>query len=340
MILVSVLFGRVILGRMESGQKDGLTARKAIKIETSEGPMAKKKAFTLIELLVVIAIIGILLAALVPALQVAKAIASGAVCLANLSALNKTWYLYQEENDLNLVGLSNYYSGGRATPYRWVERPLYRDTDKVEKGAAVPPDSEINLEYQLAGLRAGKLYSYTGTEKVYHCPNDKYWKTRPEGPWISYAGSGCMNSEDFVDGGRLNNNIYNPIRTSYYRQVIIPSGQTKSLVVVTKFNEIKAPADRFTFVEEDYIGIKNQIYYRGGFVLMNGGNYWTWWDWPAWYHNGRSTLGFADGHAEKHDWKDKRTLDIMKLGTGAAPLLQPDNEDIEYMNKCYVPAGW
>lgn len=296
--------------------------------------MKQVKAFTLIELLVVIAIIGILLAVLVPALQVAKAIATGIICMANQSALNKTWYLYQEDNEAKLVGLSNYYSGTRCTPYRWVERPLYKDTDKVEKGAAVPSDPELNLEFQLNGIRAGKLYAYTGSEKVYHCPNDKYWKTLSNGPWISYAGSGCMNSEDFV----TRNGLYGDILT--YRQVAIPSGQTKSLYVVTKFNEIKSPANRFTFVEEDYANPqgKHQLYYAGGFVLMNGGNYWTWWDWPAWYHNGRSTLGFADGHAEKHDWKDKRTLDIMRNGSGSNN--QPDNEDIDYANKGYVPAGW
>lgn len=295
--------------------------------------MRQAKAFTLIELLVVIAIIGILLAVLVPALQVAKAVATGVVCSANLSALNKTWYLYQEENDTKLVGLSNYYSGTRCTPYRWVERPLFKDTDKPELNPAMPSDAQLNLEYQLNGIRAGRLYAYTGTEKVYHCPNDKYWKTKKEGPWISYAGSGCMNSEDFLTRDGLYGNILT------YRQVAIPSGQTKSLYVVTKFNEIKAPANRFTFVEEDYanpVG-KNQLYYAGGYVMMSSG-YWSWWDWPAWYHNGRSTLGFADGHAEKHDWKDRRTLEIMRYGTGGS--VQDNNEDIDYCNKGYVPAGW
>jgi prepilin-type N-terminal cleavage/methylation domain-containing protein/prepilin-type processing-associated H-X9-DG protein len=304
--------------------------------------MRHSKAFTLIELLVVIAIIAILLSVLIPALSVAKAMASGAVCLANLSALNKTWYLYQEDNDMWLVGLSNYptnmspatesaCTGG--TPYRWAEYPLY--TDKYGS-AAVPSETECNLNYQLNGIRAGKLYAYTNSEKVYHCPNDKYWKTKPYGPWISYSGSGCMNSEE-LGGGRSGMSI-NPGRSiNNY-----PAGGgsvSKQLITVNKFNQIKSPGNKFTFIEEDYV-IHNQWRYAGGFVTMNGGNYWSWWDWPAWYHNGRSTLGFSDGHAEKHDWKDKRTQELMRNGSPTDQNVQQDNQDLVYVNNGYVPAGW
>ena len=295
--------------------------------------MRQSKAFTLIELLVVIAIVAILLSVLIPALNVAKAVATGVVCMSNFSALNKTWYLYQEDSDMWLVGLSNY----TGTPYRWVEYPLY--TDKY--GSPAVGQAECKLEHQLNGIRAGKLYAYTGTEKVYHCPNDKYWiktLTIPKaggvtgkfGPWISYSGSGLMNSEDYT--------ARNGMSITGFRTVTLPSGQTKSLVCVNKFNQIKTPANKFTFVEEDYV-IHDQWRYLGGFVMMSGSQYWRWWDWPAWYHNGRSTLGFADGHAEKHDWKDPRTLEIMETGnTGLSE--QVGNEDIVYVNNGYVPAGW
>jgi prepilin-type N-terminal cleavage/methylation domain-containing protein/prepilin-type processing-associated H-X9-DG protein len=298
--------------------------------------MRLSKAFTLIELLVVIAIIAILLSVLIPALNVAKAMASGAVCLGNLSALNKTWYLYQEDNDMWLVGLSDYSTGlsprteqsaTGGTPYRWVEYPLYNDT---YGSTPVATQAECNLEYQLNGIRAGKLFSYVGSEKVYHCPNDKYWKTKPFGPWISYAGSGCMNSEDFTSRSGMN--------ITGFRSVTLPSGQAKQLICVNKFNQIKSPANRFTYVEEDYVS-GGQWRYLGGFVLMGSSNYWSWWDTPAWYHNGRSTLGFADGHAEKHDWKDKRTLGIMKRDSTISAV-QTDNEDIVWCNNGYVPTGW
>lgn len=297
--------------------------------------------FTLIELLVVIAIIAILLGVLIPALQIAKAQATGAVCLANQNGLNKCWYLYQEDYDGNLVGLSNYWANytGRCTPYRWVERPLQNVTDNTETAPEIA-DSALSLEKQLNGIRAGKLYAYTESDKVYHCLNDKAWKTTTVGPWISYAGAGCMNGEDFL----TRTVPYGPILT--YRSVTHPSGNSYQLKCVTKFSEVTSPGEKLTFVEEDYYGSKNppQTWYRGGFVLMAGGSYWTWWDWPAWYHNERSTLAFADGHAEKHNWRDDRTVKICRYGTntaaGGEAALQLNNMDMDWMNRGYLPAGW
>ncbi len=298
--------------------------------------MKTTKGFTLIELLVVIAIIAILLGVLIPALQIAKAQATGAVCLGNMNGLGKCWYLYQEDYDGNLVGLSNYYSGGRATPYRWVEPPLDTPTQNPEVSGIYT--GELNLEKQLNGIRAGKLYAYTNTDKVYHCPNDKAWKLAKEGPWISYAGAGCMNSEDFSS----RNGLYGAI--TGFRSVAHPSGNTYQLKCVTKFSEVLSPGEKYNFVEEDYYGSHAQMYYAGGFVLMASNQYWSWWDWPAWYHNERSTLAFADGHAEKRNWRDKRTVKICRYGTntaiGGEPALQPNNMDMDWMNRGYLPAGW
>lgn len=49
--------------------------------------MKKEKGFTLIELLVVIAIIALLMAIIIPALNIAKQQAQGIVCLANVRGL-------------------------------------------------------------------------------------------------------------------------------------------------------------------------------------------------------------------------------------------------------------
>ena len=306
----------------------------------------KRNAFTLIELLVVIAIIGMLLAVLIPALQYAKEQATGAVCLANMNGLAKSWYLYQEDNEGWLVGLSNYYSGGRRTPYRWVERPLYHSTDNpgaAPEGysSAVPGNAELCHEYRLNGIQAGRLFPYTQNVKIYHCPNDKMWKTETAewAAWISYAGSGLVNSEDYVDGTRDGWPGYVP--ASGWRSVSLPSGGTGRLGLAQKFGDVITPGDKYMFVEEQYVlrhGAYDQRFYAGGFVLMANGTFWSWWDWPAYYHRERSTLAFTDGHAEKQRWVDERTIQLMK-GENVSSV-QVDNPDLEWMIRGYLCMGW
>jgi len=56
-------------------------------------------AFTLIELLVVIAIIALLIALLTPALQTARKMAQGALCLSNLHQTGSAIFSYSEDNN-------------------------------------------------------------------------------------------------------------------------------------------------------------------------------------------------------------------------------------------------
>ncbi len=311
--------------------------------------MKRRTGFTLIELLVVIAIIALLLAILVPALNYVKQQATGIVCQTNQRGLALSWFLYQEDHNGNLVGTSNYYAGGRPTPYRWIERPLFNDTDNPGAppegyGSSVPAIANLTLEYRLNGIRAGKMFPYTENEKLYHCPGDRYWKTMPapQAAYISYAGAGLMNNEDFISNTRVG--WPGRVPSSGWRSINMPSGGTKRLQMVEKFSEIVSPARKYVFVEEDYVS-HNQSFYAGGFVLMEDRTTDTWWDWPAAYHKDRSTLAFADGHAEKHTWTDPRTISIMTdepmPGGGRVALpYQPDNPDLQWMIRGYVAAGW
>jgi prepilin-type processing-associated H-X9-DG protein len=86
-------------------------------------------------------------------------------------------------------------------------------------------------------------------------------------------------------------------------------------------------------VEED-AAARGQNVNLGGFVLLNGSTY-TWWDVPAYFHNDTSTIGFADGHAERHRWVDPDTIRLAKTGT---PDPRPqENEDLHYMVRGYLP---
>lgn len=287
----------------------------------------RRKGFTLIELLVVIAIIALLLSIMVPSLRIAKEYAAGAVCLTNQKNLCLAWTMYAEDNDSYLVGGSTYYSGSRGTPYRWVEPPLNRDTDNPETAGTA---SVLSLETRINGIRAGKLFPYTQDPSLYHCPADRTFVKESDPAYAayrSYAITGLMNGEDFLNrsGG-----LYTPI--SEYRTV-----GSKKLKVATKMSHVMNPGSKLVFMEEDVTAKDpKQQWNAGGFVLMNEGPE-SWWDWPAYFHNDSSTIGYADGHAERVRWHDQRTIDLMKGGRAAASLTQVGNEDLYFLIRGYFP---
>lgn len=298
-----------------------------------------KKGFTLIELLVVIAIIALLMAIIMPSLRAAKELASGAVCVSNQRQLCTAWTTYATENDEMLVGGSNYYSGSGGTPYRWVERPLYNDTDNPEDHPGnVASISDYSLETRKNGIRAGKLFAYTDDEDVYHCPGDRnITKSEPDAVFRSYAITGLMNGEDFDN--RSTGSIYSPI-TGLRTAKTSPSSASQKLKVALKTTEIRIPGNKHVFVEED-VSVKNpaQYFNAGGFVLLYRGNY-TWWDWPAYYHNDSGTIGFADGHAERHKWQESKTLALIKGEIGISDFTDQDiadSEDLRWMVSGYIP---
>ena len=308
----------------------------------------KRKAFTLIELLVVIAIIALLMAIIIPSLRAAKELASGAVCVSNQRQLCLAWTSYADDNDSLLVGGSNYcgYPGtpgaDRPTPYRWVEYPLLHDTDNPEVTGLIP-ESQYSIDTRKNGIRAGRLFAYTGDEDVYHCPGDRnIAKQEPEAVFRSYAITGLMNGEDFASNGRSGGGglagLYTPI-VKYRSAVTAPGGTAKKLYVVVKSSEIRSPGSKHVFVEEDpTVPGKDQKVNAGGFVLLGGTSQIDWWDWPAYYHNDSGTVGFADGHAERHRWQDPDTVQLINLGDEVAPDPHPEtNEDLYWLARGYVP---
>ncbi len=202
---------------------------------------------------------------------------------------------------------------------------MLRDTDNPEKTAPAN-ESEYTIETRKNGIRAGKLFPYTQDEGLYHCPGDKNInKLEPDAVYRSYSISGLMNSEDFQNRAA---GLYSPI--SVYRTSSVLNGKT--LYVVTKTSEIKSPGNKYVFVEEDVVA-KGQKANAGGFVLLNP----WWWDWPAYYHNDSSTIGFADGHAERHRWLDANTLKLMKGEPLPAGTDHANNQDLKWLIGGYIP---
>ena len=69
----------------------------------------------------------------------------------------------------------------------------------------------------------------------------------------------------------------------------------------------------------------------GSWIMNYGAPSWI--DPMAIFHNDRSTIGFADGHAEKHLWLDGDTI-RRAGGESTAPSL---GRDVQWMAAHYVP---
>lgn len=258
--------------------------------------MRRKNAFTLIELLVVIAIIALLLSIMMPALGRAKKKAIELLSVANMRSLVLAWKVYTEDNDSRLVGGQVAPNLGSIKPHEWVQ-PV-QTTEPVD-----------DHERELMGIRAGALWPYLEDTKVYHSPGDKTWKisatntpyTTQQSPYRSYAISDAMN------------------------------GQWRPDYQYEKNTDIPTPSGKFVFIEEEDRNGANW----GSWILGNPGSR-KWWD-PisGWYSEKSTVLGFADGHAQKHMWKDQSTLDMIENQTmGQAPY-PGEEEDIDFIIKAY-----
>ncbi len=282
-----------------------------------------------IEWLAVAGCVGFGLAVLFPAAGLARGWGKMEMCMANVHILGRGWLAYAEDYDGRLVGGSNYTD----TPYRWVERPLYSPT---YSSPPVSSGNEYTLEYRLNGIRAGKLYPYIQDTQVYHCPADRAWVdgTAPLQPYRSYSIGGLMNGEDYTS--RSGNTI------TGYRTVNFPTG-AKKLINAERMSQIRRPADKFVFVEEDVWDrsvFGGQLENLGSFILMYFSNPDSWWDSPALIHPDRGMLGFADGHVAGKVWTDARTIALLQgtIPGTSTDLFQPNNADLQWMIKGYMPA--
>jgi prepilin-type N-terminal cleavage/methylation domain-containing protein/prepilin-type processing-associated H-X9-DG protein len=266
--------------------------------------MKYNSGFTLIELLVVIAIIALLLSVLIPALQIAKEQAQGIVCLANMKGISNSWYTYGDDNDGNIVGANQTLDPYDIFPwwdpadicYAWVCSP------QTEDGLNKAPS--CNVQEEINGIKRGLLYPYTETPDLYHCLGDRRYKYDAEesngvGGYRSYSIVGGANGEDSGWG--------------YIR--------------FTKMAQLKSPSDKYILVEESEPRGWNQHSWVIEPDLQNT----RWIDPIAIWHNKKSTLGYADGHAEMHRWVDP---DTVYMGENQIQYLaDPGNEDMIYMKR-------
>ena len=179
----------------------------------------KTRAFTLIELLVVIAVIAVLMAILMPALNIARDQAKRIHCINNVKQLTFAWLLYKDDNDDKMVG---------GLPQRgpidaWMLSPRGNDPDPIEQCKE--------------GLRQGKLYPYAKNVDVYRCPSDD--RNNREGMYTfgSFSISGPLNGEEKEWSNRhliTYGEIKNPADTFVFVEEIDPRGWNMGSWVVSR----------------------------------------------------------------------------------------------------------
>ena len=277
----------------------------------------KTRAFTLIELLVVIAILAILMAILMPALNLVKKKAATTACLSNTKNLSLGWYMYMSDNDGRIMSCEDtgMEPGGNFVGWCGIPRDAGGATlSNTQTSPAVTDEDEIR------GIKEGVLFPYVKDPDLYHCPADNQRKSLYDGTtvFVSYGMPYC-----------------------FYRTTNKSSADYN--LQIRRFDEISRPSTRYVFVESAETRNWNSGHH---FVLgtpeQTGQTEWGWWGPMAVNHGDSSVLGFCDGHSEVRKWRDRFTIDrvykLLDQGATTYGIEYPpagQTQDIDYM-----AAGW
>ena len=243
------------------------------------------QAFTLIELLVVIAVIALLIAILIPVLNLARERAQRTVCLSNLRQLTLAWVAYAEEHDSKIVSgnaFSKIISRGFGIGVRRVEGWLGK--------AFLFPESRSAI---VENPNKGALWPYVRDIDIYRCPRGR------TGHFATYSIVSAANGVG-VEGTYLDlpGGVNDVELTRFGKRV----GST--VLRLTRLTEITSPgaAQRAVFIDEGQFNNKFYVHYLYP--------RWKWWSPPPVHHRDGTTLSMADGHVEYWKWKGRETVEM------------------------------
>jgi len=271
--------------------------------------MIQRQGFTLIELLVVIAIIAILMAILMPALNIAREQARGISCSSNQKTLALGYIMYADDNDGSICGGWATSSIVNGVP-PWVMPPLENSS-----GSIVPmPSGPVTLQQRHNGLMEGALYKYIKDVRAYHCPGDNR---------INRGTSLGMGLEYM---------IYRSYSLTDYMRATQPNDPKKLFSFTNQ-------AIKMLFVEEIYDGSAGNYNHDGWSYEPRSGSMW---DPLGIFHSNACTFSFMDGHAERKKWDDQRTViycmsrgEAASKGFGKGQQFNPPNVDLDWLDTHY-----
>ena len=276
--------------------------------------MNRRRGFTLIELLVVIAIIAILLAILMPALNRVKEQGKRAGCLANLKQLQLSWGMYADENDDRIVNGEAFGGGDGTAP---IPSSGIHQGEQWWTGDDVGDfwnGISLAQPVQERAIRAGALYPYCKSVKLYRCP------TGVRGEMRTYTITDAMNGlrRDGTYSGNVGKRVDRTVLWIKRRAEI----------------SVPGPAQRIVFLDEGRITPDS---YATHYVNER------WWDPPFVRHGDGTNVSFADGHADYWKYMGSKTLETGKLaavsGLNASnlhqmqPVSEEDYQDLYKMQK-------
>ena len=275
--------------------------------------------FTLIELLVVIAIIALLLAIIMPALDNAKRLATAVVCMSNVRGLSQCWYLYTEDNDSWIMDGD---TGDTADGWQMKRNRLVHlfTPDPQDVNGNI---SNTSVEDKIRGFKKGAVWPYMENYKLFNCRSDTRWRKEAVDGYARYkngVGGKCI-------GGYRSYSMGAPLS----RQGLDATSTREDLCVIEKQNEFINPSSKIIWLEEaDGAGINHRTW-----NMFLGHK--EWWDPFTIWHNGSSTFGFADSHAERHKWVEKETIEMCENQTKRVVVPAGKERDYDWFWRSYIP---